>query len=785
MSPDSQPPAPPYSQAEGTPTYPQPTQATQDTPMDTSDTLPESEMTTGDQRTTENPDTNAGQQTPNEELAMTQQETTHSQIPRDLHFRKDKHANPPPAQTSTVAHASQQVLPATTPSQSAMQQQGAPNSESQPEAMLVDREGGREDNTPLPGNSNPQPPPPTTPAANESAFAPAPANGFPYTQLGTDPTFLLSDDTLTTCEAKPFPKMWARLWRGGYNEEKQADNRTGQRPRITIPTRDSKAKRGRNHNDKAYNPPYHFLIYGISEEACDALLTARAVSTKDTQAFFVPYHPTTPHFICTIQGFMFDIFVDESSPESNLNVDETVLTIVQKALRNDTEFEHLIRTRCTSGASHETFIKALTVVSHLAMSLKTKETTPTPRPSRCPSKQRRRPQRPAQERNEVEPILPPPPPAQTRQFFSQKKYNDMDWGRGHPLVGDAKYHCVNCKATDHVSKQCVYLTVPGWHRVAAGEEALTTIEHADQAPQSQDPHHRGGGSDSWRVTAGGDQRGSQTDPSTQNDTTPRSIARNNNQKRRRGALTVATLNMRGGGSTATKTKWTTINQMLRDERLDVLVLQETHLTDDLTDELNRMFTKRMNIINTTDDTNTRAIGTAVILNKETMRWKDAKYDVIVPGRALRMQVPWTENEDFTCLVIYAPNDTGQNTDFWNEIHETWARRRWKKPTCMLGDLNMVEDSLDRLPPRRDSPEQAQALQDLKIYLQLADGWRRENPQKIDFSFKADGRLIHSRIDRIYVREELIPYTHGWNIRRSAVKTDHLLVSMRILNPKAP
>ncbi|KIJ48464.1 hypothetical protein M422DRAFT_247801 [Sphaerobolus stellatus SS14] len=49
---------------------------------------------------------------------------------------------------------------------------------------------------------------------------------------------------------------------------------------------------------------------------------------------------------------------------------------------------------------------------------------------------------------------------------------------------------------------------------------------------------------------------------------------------------------------------------------------------------------------------------------------------------------------------------------------------------LLGDFNVVEDSIDRLPAHNDPQGPREALANFKSLFGLLDGWRRENPDII-------------------------------------------------------
>ncbi|KIY53830.1 hypothetical protein FISHEDRAFT_54914 [Fistulina hepatica ATCC 64428] len=82
---------------------------------------------------------------------------------------------------------------------------------------------------------------------------------------------------------------------------------------------------------------------------------------------------------------------------------------------------------------------------------------------------------------------------------------------------------------------------------------------------------------------------------------------------------------------------------------------------------------------------------------------------------------------------------------------------------MLGDMNVVEDSLDRLPERRDNKEVVNALNELKRHFHLKDGWRSANPNERGYTYLQTAMGSQSRIDRIYVTN-----TGRWTIPRHLI-----------------
>ncbi|KAJ4496671.1 hypothetical protein C8R41DRAFT_761546, partial [Lentinula lateritia] len=81
-----------------------------------------------------------------------------------------------------------------------------------------------------------------------------------------------------------------------------------------------------------------------------------------------------------------------------------------------------------------------------------------------------------------------------------------------------------------------------------------------------------------------------------------------------------------------------------------------------------------------------------------------------------------------------------------------------------------------------------ALDELKTTLQMEDGWRNTYPTTLKYTYrqKRAGQITrHSRLDRIYVKPETVPYTFEWKIESPGVTTDHDLVSVRFTCEAAP
>ena len=232
-------------------------------------------------------------------------------------------------------------------------------------------------------------------------------------------------------------------------------------------------------------------------------------------------------------------------------------------------------------------------------------------------------------------------------------------------------------------------------------------------------------------------------------------------------------------------KWFHINQLVRDDKIAVLALQETHLNQDQTDRINSMFQDTLHIVASADPENHNSKGVALVINKRLLGAHDIDHYELLPGRALLVSIPWNSQNRINVLNIYAPNDPTRNATLWETIHDGIINL--PQPDIILGDFNFVEDPLDRLPAHFDNPTTVDNWQSLKSHLSLTDGWRATFPSSLSYTFaQSAGQGGHqSRIDRIYIQESMLQFSKDWEIGPSPVHTDHYMVSVRISKQNMP
>ena len=146
------------------------------------------------------------------------------------------------------------------------------------------------------------------------------------------------------------------------------------------------------------------------------------------------------------------------------------------------------------------------------------------------------------------------------------------------------------------------------------------------------------------------------------------------------------------------------------------------------------------------------------MNKRVLGIKDMLHHKLVPGRAILVSTPWYQQKRINILNVYTPNDPNENTLMWEKIHD--AILNLPQPDIIMGDFNFIEDPLDRLPAHNDNPNTIDAWQALKSHLSLTNGWCASSPKSLGYTFAQSARQggHQSRLDRIYVHEDMLPVT---------------------------
>lgn len=167
-------------------------------------------------------------------------------------------------------------------------------------------------------------------------------------------------------------------------------------------------------------------------------------------------------------------------------------------------------------------------------------------------------------------------------------------------------------------------------------------------------------------------------------------------------------------------KWDHMCQILCENHIGILALQETHLSLDEARELNNKYKDYLVIYCLIHPGRPNSAGVEFVLNKQIARVDDIKIKELIPGQALLLDTAWHSDKQLRLLNIYAHNETDKNADFWVDVCA--SLNATNQVDALLGDFNMTEDALDRLPPRHEHGNQPQCLNELTSRLNMIDGW---------------------------------------------------------------
>jgi hypothetical protein len=84
-----------------------------------------------------------------------------------------------------------------------------------------------------------------------------------------------------------------------------------------------------------------------------------------------------------------------------------------------------------------------------------------------------------------------------------------------------------------------------------------------------------------------------------------------------------------------------------------------------------------------------------------------------------------------------------------------------------------------MPPKLDKEYAITALRDVRHEWNLTDAWRMINPNECTFTYSTQTSTEHiqARLDRIYVAKNIEKHTFDWEIKETAIPSDHSMVTV--------
>ena len=137
---------------------------------------------------------------------------------------------------------------------------------------------------------------------------------------------------------------------------------------------------------------------------------------------------------------------------------------------------------------------------------------------------------------------------------------------------------------------------------------------------------------------------------------------------------------------------------MREKRIGLLALQETHLSEPLLDQVSSLYQRRLSIYNSTlQENSTGSAGVAFVINKELLHAEDVRFHTLVPGRTTFTSFKWQPNSMLSVINVYAPNDPTKHPHFWSSLKDQWETLRLPRPDLLVGEA--IQDVISTPCPR--------------------------------------------------------------------------------------
>nr|GAT50733.1 predicted protein [Mycena chlorophos] len=259
------------------------------------------------------------------------------------------------------------------------------------------------------------------------------------------------------------------------------------------------------------------------------------------------------------------------------------------------------------------------------------------------------------------------------------------------------------------------------------------------------------------------------------------------RKNTRAVLNIEAINLNGRRQNG-RDKWLDIPGYMKANRIGVLAVGETHLTQSEVEKIESSPSgKKLRIFNCPDpDEPTARTGVAIVLHRDFTNVEDITIHRLIPGRAILAKLRWHSNKTLTVLAVYAPADSLEaNLAFWEHLRCKWLTEDLPVPDIELGDKNITLDKKDRYPERVEENDNAVlAVSKFRSLLDLRDGWREQNPDTREYTY-ASPRGTLARLDSITVSPDLLKRCSNWRIIDIGQISDHRAVGVTISAPGAP
>jgi exonuclease III len=138
-------------------------------------------------------------------------------------------------------------------------------------------------------------------------------------------------------------------------------------------------------------------------------------------------------------------------------------------------------------------------------------------------------------------------------------------------------------------------------------------------------------------------------------------------------------------------KWHAIHSMMREQKLGILIITETHMLSAQALEIEESFmSKHLKLFNYKYPDNPATKGVAIVLNREITNTEGVKIHYLIPSKAILAVVLWHGTRTMMILGLYAPTESDEEKiNDWDALCNLWLTTNLPVPDAIGRDFNVV------------------------------------------------------------------------------------------------
>jgi len=226
-----------------------------------------------------------------------------------------------------------------------------------------------------------------------------------------------------------------------------------------------------------------------------------------------------------------------------------------------------------------------------------------------------------------------------------------------------------------------------------------------------------------------------------------------------------------------KKKRLAVFKTLKEEKVDVIALQETYLLEIDSLTIDREWGGKIFIAQGTN----RSKGLMFLFSKSI----EELYNIEVlfsSDRLILIKISGDTESGILVANVYAPCKNNDKISFLQEIYTTlsaFAIKYSESPLVCMGDFNCVSNNdIDIISGEKHPDRIIQAFRDFTLQLNIFDTFRSLFPTKREHTWSRGSPIVARRLDYIFVHSDLIPFLENATIK-SLSFSDHRAVKVNL------